>query len=507
MEKNSILMQNEMEANKFSSIVTLCSNVFILAAYILNLAGIFVVPMLDMTIASIASGILLSIPILIVVVLKQQGSWVKYVTVTSVVLMVSIITVILKYHVVVLFAFPLAVSSLFFSRKLSWYTSILSVVFISAAQALSFTTTGVNDRNFDTINGLVIFGILPKALELSMMSVIFIILSKRTRKMLGNMMGAKEQEEMLEKMIAVTTKSTDVSNTLAQSVNSLSLMTENTTKSNQDIALRTTKLAEGSKSSIKCMEDASSEVTNMSENLQKITDESNQIGALSEQVKKLTENNEQVMFNAVEKMSAIAIATKQSKEIIAKLEQRSSEISNFVEVITQISEQTNLLAINAAIESARAGEQGKGFSVVAQEIRNLAEEAQKAAKDISLSVNKIIVDTQEAVSSMDNGSELVDMGLAIIEEARNSFTKVADANKDINNMLTVVNGDTLETAELSKKIVDLMADVKNTNTNALYDIEQIALASGKLVASMEEVDTAVGDIETMSKELLEVVQK
>jgi len=325
--------------------------------------------------------------------------------------------------------------------------------------------------------------------------------------MLANMMGAKDQEEMLSKMMAVTEKSTDVSNSLAQSVNNLSLMTEQTTISNEDISLRTTKLAEGSKNSIKCMEEASSEVESMSENLQKISEESKKIGIISEQVKQMTENNEQVISNAVEKMSAIAVATMQSKEIIAKLEQRSSEISNFVEVITQISEQTNLLAINASIESARAGEQGKGFSVVAQEIRNLAEEAQKAAKDISTSINKIIEDTQEAVSSMDNGSKLVETGLKIIEEARNSFTKVVTANKNINDMLSVVNGDTLETAALSKKIVNLVADVKNTNTNALYDIEQIAMASGNLVASMQEVDLAVDDIETMSRELLEVVQK
>jgi len=354
---------------------------------------------------------------------------------------------------------------------------------------------------------MIVFGIIPKAFQLIMLSFIFIMLSKRTRLMLANMMGAKDQEEMLSKMMAVTEKSTDVSNSLAQSVNNLSLMTEQTTISNEDISLRTTKLAEGSKNSIKCMEEASSEVESMSENLQKISEESKKIGIISEQVKQMTENNEQVISNAVEKMSAIAVATMQSKEIIAKLEQRSSEISNFVEVITQISEQTNLLAINASIESARAGEQGKGFSVVAQEIRNLAEEAQKAAKDISTSINKIIEDTQEAVSSMDNGSKLVETGLKIIEEARNSFTKVVTANKNINDMLSVVNGDTLETAALSKKIVNLVADVKNTNTNALYDIEQIAMASGNLVASMQEVDLAVDDIETMSRELLEVVQK
>lgn len=507
MKKNSILLENELEANKFSSIVTLCTNLAVIGAYILNLMHIFVIQQGVMTVVALTSMAMLSLPFVIVMVLKKQGSWIKYVTVTSVVLMVSIITVILKYHAIVLFAFPFAIASLFFSRKLSWYTSIISIVFLSAAQALSLKTIGVVDHNFSNMYEVVVYGIIPKAFELIMLSFIFIMLSKRTRNMLSNMMGAKDQEEMLNKMITVSNKSTDVSNVLAQSVSNLSLMTETTSKSNEDIALRTTKLAEGSRSSIKSMEEASMEVTNMSENLQKISDESKQIGALSEQVKKLTENNEQVMSTAVDKMSAIAAATKQSKDIIAKLEQRSNEISNFVEVITQISEQTNLLAINASIESARAGEQGKGFSVVALEIRNLAEEATKAAKDISVSVAKIIEDTNDAVNAMDTGSDLVDKGLSIIEEAQNSFTKVADANKNINDRLSIVNRDTLETATLSKKIVGLVADVKNTNINALNDIEQIALVSGQLVASMQEVDSAVDDIKTMSKELLEVAQK
>jgi methyl-accepting chemotaxis protein len=325
--------------------------------------------------------------------------------------------------------------------------------------------------------------------------------------MLGNMMGAQEQEDMLNKMIMVTKKSTEVSNALAESLSNLSLMTENTAKSNEDIAGRTTKIAEGSKTSINSMEEAALAATNMSENLNKISEESKQIATLSEQVKKLTVDSEQAMSNAVEEMGAIAVAAKHSKENIAKLEQRSGEISSFVEVITQISSQTNLLALNASIESARAGEQGKGFAVVAQEIRNLAEGSQKAAKDIAALIKEVLEDTQQAVSAMDEGSELVDKGLAIIEQARNSFTKVADANKDMNDKLAIVNGDTLEAAKHSNKMVDLVLDVKNINTGALQDIEQIAMACEELVASMQEVDSSVDDIQTMSKELLEVVQK
>jgi len=507
MVKDSILVKNEIEANKFAAIVMICTNLFVGLIYALDLMNLFKVPKVEMTIAMVSSATLLSLPFVMVVILKKQGVWVKYISVTAAVLAVSILVVILKHHVVVLYAYPLVIASLFFSKRLSWYTSTLSIVFLSIAQALTFQTTGVIDKNYTDTKSIIVFGIVPKVLELLILSYIFIMLSTRTRKMLGNMMGAQEQEEMLNKMISVSEKSNHVSSVLAESVNKLSLMTVSTARANEDIAGRTTKIAEGSRNSIRSMEEATSAVTNMSENLNKISGESKQIGAISGQVKKLTRDSELVMSSAVEEMNAIASATNQSKDIITKLEQRSSEISNFVTVITQISSQTNLLALNASIESARAGEQGKGFAVVAQEIRILAEGSQKAAKDIAALIKEVIEDTQNAVSAMDNGSKLVFKGLEIIEEARNSFSRVADANNEMNDKLTRVSDDTIEAAKHSKKVVDVVVDLMNINTDTLKDIEHIASASEELVASMQEIDTSVESIHMMSEELLEVVEK
>ncbi len=507
MEKNSILNQNELEANKFAAIVMMCTNLFVFLVYILNHLRIFIVNEGIMTIATSLAAVLLATPFVIVILFKQQGIWVKYVSVTAAVLMVSILAALLSWHAVVLYAFPLAIASLFFSKRLSWYAALFSFVSLSTAQILSQIMDGVPDRNLTKMYDAVVYGIGPRTIQLVILSYIFIVLSRRTRSMLGNIMGAKEQEEMLNRMIAVTDKSTDVSNVLAQSVSSLSLMTENTTRANESIAQKTSKIAEGSKLSIKNMEDATEAVTNMSDNLNKITEEGRKIGELSEQVRKLTGDSEQIMQTAVEEMAEIAAATRQSKETIAKLEQRSAEISKFVEVITQISSQTNMLALNASIESARAGEQGKGFAVVAQEIRNLAEGSQKAAKDIAALIKEIIQDTQEAVNAMDTGSELVDKGMLVIENAKNSFTKVAETNKEMNQKLALVSGDTYEAAKNSSKVVDIVLDVKQISTGTLHDIEQIAMATEELVASMQEVDSSVDSIQNMSRELQEVAKK
>ncbi|MDF2984637.1 MAG: methyl-accepting chemotaxis sensory transducer [Eubacterium sp.] len=505
MEKNSILLKNEVEANKFAAAVMIFTNIFAAIVYILNALRIFTASQSLMTVAMVLAAVLLTIPFIIVRVLKISEPWVKYVTVTAAILMVGILSALLSYHTVVMYAFPFAIASLFFSRKLSWYTTVVSIIVISVSQLLTIPLDGVPDANLTDIYSTVVYGIAPRTIQLIILSVIFIVLSKRTHKLLSNMMGAEEQQEMLDKMLKVTRKSNDVSSVLAQSVGNLSLMTENTTKANESIANKTSKIAEGSKQSIKNMEEATAAVTNMSESLNKIADEGKKLGELSEQVHTLTSDSEQVMKTAVEEMNAIAEATKQSKETIARLEQRSGDISKFVQVITEISAQTNMLALNASIESARAGEQGKGFAVVAQEIRNLAEGSQKAAKDIAALIKEITEDTQNAVSAMDTGSELVDRGLSIFEDARNSFNRVAEANKEMNEKLAIVNNDTNKAAGHSDKVVAIVREVKDINTGTLQDLEQIAMASEELVASMEELDSSVENIETMSKELVEVV--
>lgn len=507
METNSILLKNEIEANKFAALVMACTNIFVGIVYTLNLLDIFIVEQGLMTIAMALAAVSLTVPAILVFGFKKQASWVKYMTVTFSILMVSILSSLLSYHVVVLYAFPLAISSLFFSRKLSWYASVMSIVSITVSQLLTTQIDGVPDKNLIDIYSTVVYGIGPRLIQLVILSYIIIILSKRTNKLLSNIMGADEQQKMLDRVLTVTKKSSDVSGVLAKSVGNLSIMTENTAKANESIAEKTSKIAEGSKQSIVNMEEATQAVTDMSESLNKIAEEGKLLGDLSEQVKQLTEDSAQVMATAVEEMSAIAAATKQSKETIKKLEQRSNDIANFVEVITQISSQTNLLALNASIESARAGEQGKGFAVVAQEIRNLAEGSQKAAKDIAALIKEIIGDTQNAVHEMDASSELVDKGLFVIEEAKKSFTKVADANNAMNEKLLGVKEDTDKAVQYSTSLVNKVNEVKDINTAALQDIELIAMSSEELVASMQQVDSSVDNIEEMSKELLEVAKQ
>jgi methyl-accepting chemotaxis protein len=507
MANNVILSRNEHEANRFAAQIMMCTVGFIVLVYIMDVFNIFIVPLLTMTIAMAIAAVLLFIPAIIVFILKQQGWWVKYVTVTAAALMVSSLNIFLTYHIIIIYPFTIAIASLFFSRRLSWYAVIISISTLSVSQFLQLNVEGVIDLNFKTHLDMVMFGIIPRGIELLALSVIFIILSKRTRKMLLNVIGAEDQKRLLKKMQAVTGKSYDVCNLLAGSVKELSEITKQTYISNQQIAEYSGRIASGSENSIKSLDEAANTTHNISKSLDKINQEGKVVADISTHVENLTEKNREIIHQAVNEMQAIAEVTQESRKIINSMKERSSEIERIIEIITEISEQTNLLSLNAAIESARAGESGKGFAVVASEIGILAEKSQKSAKSISELIKEVLNDTYKGVESMDSASERVDNGIRVINEALESFKEVSSAGKEMNLKVHAVYEISKEAAENGSAIVNIVKNIIDINYKSLEELKTIASESKEQLGSMQKVEASVNSIEVMAGELLEVVKK
>lgn len=506
MYNNSILTKNETESNKFAAKTMLFTNVFVVLVYTLTLVRLFVVDIGQMTVAMLISTVFLTLPSVVVLIMKKQDAWVKYLITISAVIMVCSVTSLLQHHTIILFLYPVAISSLYFSRSLSWYTVISSLVLMPLAQIIGFHI-GIEDKNSTTLYGVIVFSIIPRAITYLAVSLILVLLSKRTGKLLRNIMGAEEQASMLEKMKAVTSKSLEFSNVLVDSVEQLSQVTENTTKTNEQITASTNKIASGAEEANCFMDEASQAVLEISQNLNRIAADGKKITDISTQVQHMTDENGRIMKDAEDEMNSIAEATKESKEIIERLEMRSSEISKIVEVITGISEQTNMLALNAAIESARAGEQGRGFAVVASQIRALAEQSQNATMEIEAMIQEVMQDTGKAVSAMDRSSLLVDKGVGVIKNAGASFEKVSTAGTQMNIRIKEVSNTTSDVARSSNKIVEIVDNIKAINSNSIGKLKEIASASEALLASMQQVASSVINIEEISKELYTVVKE
>lgn len=506
MNKVSLLESNEQVSNRFAAQIMLVTISFIALTMFLNIINIFIVPMNTMIMAMSGAAVLLILPSMLVFIFKLRGWVLKYIIVALAVLMVTTISMLLSYHAVMLYIYPLAIASLYFSRRLSWFTTLLTVVAVTAVQYFGTGVQGVVDKNFQNQFELLIYGIIPRDIEFLAISVIFILLSKRTRDMLRNVVGAQEQKDMLNRMISVTDKAREASDTLSRSVSQLSEITSNTAKANEQIAQNTGKIADGSESTLQLVEEASRAAEDISTTFNMVAREGRKIAEVSMNVSKLTKDNGEVITDAVGKMEEIGKATELNRAIIMKLGEQSNEIGQIVEIISSIAGQTNMLALNAAIESARAGEQGRGFAVVAGEIRSLAEQSDRAAKNIARLIEVIIGDTNEAVCAMDKSSKIVREGMDIIKEAGSAFNKVSEAGTQMDGMVQQVSSSTTSAADSSGKLAEIVGSISEINHTNLSELQDIAAAAQEQLAAMQQVASSVMDIERISDELLQVVK-
>ena len=507
MNNQGILLRNEQEANRFAATITLVTIVFLILVYTLNAVGIFIVPQQAMSIAMAVAALMMLIPSFLVIILKRKGRWVKYVIITACVIMVATLSLLLSYHVIILFVYPVAIASLYFSRKLSWYALILSEIVFAISQYASLYAGGVADRNMVEPYNMIVYAIVPRSIELIALSLIFIALAKRTRGLLQNAVGAEEQKNTLDHIMALTNKSYEVSNTLADSVKALSEVTDHAIKSNEEITKKTGYIVEGSQKTIQYVDHASAVVSEVATNLHTIADDNKEILRLSQETKTLTDHNTVNMKDAANGMQQIDLATKGSREIILRLGEKSSEIANIAEIIGGIATRTNLLSLNASIESARAGELGKGFAVVASEIRALAEQSQHAASDISELIKNVLEETQKAVNSMDHNTKIVEEGLTLIDKADKSSKDITYSIQQVNSLAQNTAHLSNTAAESGEKINSAVVGISKLTEESLDELKMILTASEEQLRAVNDVAVSVDSIHATSEELLQVVNK
>jgi methyl-accepting chemotaxis protein len=194
--------------------------------------------------------------------------------------------------------------------------------------------------------------------------------------------------------------------------------------------------------------------------------------------------------DTVQGMQKIAEVVQSSAETVKKLGNSSDQIGEIVQVIDDIADQTNLLALNAAIEAARAGEQGRGFAVVADEVRKLAERTTKATKEIAVMIKQIQTDTAEAVVSMNKGTDEVEKGKELAYKAGESLKEIIEATikvVDEINQVATASEEQSSTAEQISKSVESISNVTNETAAGIQQVAHSAEDLNKLTDNLQSL--------------------
>ncbi|VVO87495.1 hypothetical protein PS887_02125 [Pseudomonas fluorescens] len=230
----------------------------------------------------------------------------------------------------------------------------------------------------------------------------------------------------------------------------------------------------------------------MTASIEEITRHAQRALDMASQAETLAKDGGRVIHQVVSDMDGIARSAQQSAQVIRTLDKESEAIYSIIQVIKGIADQTNLLALNAAIEAARAGEQGRGFAVVADEVRSLAGRTSASTQEIASMVGSIQQNTREAVISMEEGVAQVDKGMAVTAEVERAIREILQATLSttelVNDISRTISEQSLASNEIAHQ-VERIAGMSESNSRVIGETasttDELSSLAGKLSQSVD----------------------
>jgi twitching motility protein PilJ len=236
---------------------------------------------------------------------------------------------------------------------------------------------------------------------------------------------------------------------------------------------------------------ASSAINEMAVTIEEVSRNADKSADVAKQSVATARKGTETVNNTIHGMDTIREQIQETSKRIKRLGESSQEIGDIVGLIDDIADQTNILALNAAIQAAMAGEAGRGFAVVADEVQRLAERSSNATKQIEALVKTIQTDTNEAVISMEQSTANVVNGAKTAEEAGSALTEIEKVNTELAELILGISDVAKQQASAAANISDTMNVIQEITTQTSAGTNETATSIGNLAELARELQTSV----------------
>jgi methyl-accepting chemotaxis protein len=237
--------------------------------------------------------------------------------------------------------------------------------------------------------------------------------------------------------------------------------------------------------------ETSASIDEMVASIQRVADTAKVLLDISQRSRDEVHSGITTMEKATDGLSRINTAISSSAEIISALGQRADDIGKIIEVIDDLAEQTNLLALNAAIEAARAGEAGRGFAVVADEVRKLAEHSRAATKDIAALIKAIQAETNDAVIVMEEGTKEVEIGAKLADQAGRALDAISTVVRQSAELVQEISLASKQQVRGTEGVANAMQIISNITRQTSQGARQTSRTVEQLVHMSEQLNEAL----------------
>ncbi|GLC89999.1 methyl-accepting chemotaxis protein [Lysinibacillus piscis] len=294
---------------------------------------------------------------------------------------------------------------------------------------------------------------------------------------------------------------------LSASTEELIVNVDQSTKATEKIVLATEEIANGSTTQLVQIEESSKAMSEVAQGIHHVATTASDVAIASEKSSNKAVDGGKSLTLAVTQMQQIEKVVGETMGSITSLSTRSQEIEKIVDAITDIADQTNLLALNAAIEAARAGEAGKGFAVVADEVRKLAEESSRSAQQITTIIYSIQAETQLTVQKMGQVNDNVSQGVEIVANTGAAFQEIITAARLVTDQIQEVSAVSQQMAASAEQVSATFESLQTISASSNDSTQQVAGLSEEQLASMEEISSATQLLNNLARELNDEVSK